>query len=127
MNSPEIPTQPAPRSRRNFPPPGAIAIACLLLLESGATAFSLLTLLQRRSPMAIPVSLGATLLFLGGAGLLRLRRWGWALAMAASMLTVCYALYLTLALRELPLLIPAALHTVFFMYLLRPTVRDRMR
>ena len=77
--------------------------------------------------MAIPVSLGATLLFLGGAGLLRQRRWGWALALAAAMLTVCYALYLTLALRELPLLIPAALHTVFFLYLVRPEVRERMR
>jgi len=36
-------------------------------------------------------------------------------------------LYLALALRTLALLFPAALHTVFFMYLLRPTVRERMR
>jgi hypothetical protein len=82
---------------------------------------------QQHNGMAIPVAIAAMLLFLGGAGLLRQKRWGWALAMAAAMLTVCYALYLALAMRTLALLFPAALHTVFFMYLLRPTVRERMR
>jgi hypothetical protein len=117
----------APRPRGKWPPPGAIAIACLLLLESGATAFSLLAMAQQHNGMAVPTAIAAMLLFLGGAGLLRQKRWGWALAMAAAMLTVCYALYLALALRTLALLFPAALHTVFFMYLLRPTVRERMR
>jgi hypothetical protein len=127
MTDPEQSAPPVPQWRQNWPLPGVVAIACLLLLESGATAFTLLPLIARRNPMAVPTAIAAALLFLGGAGLLRQKRWGWALAMAAAMLPVCYALCLALALRTLALLFPAALHTVFFLYLMRPTVREGMR
>jgi uncharacterized membrane protein (DUF2068 family) len=113
--------------KRNLPLPGVAAIACLLLLEAGATAFSLLPMYERRSPATIPVAIGALLLFAGGAGLLRQKRWGWALALSAALITVCYSLYLTIIFRTVQFLIPAALHMVFFLYLVRPTVRVRMR
>ncbi len=115
------------KPRRNLPLPGVAAIACLLLLESGATAFSLLPLAERRNPIAIPVGIGAMLLFGGGAGLLRQKRWGWALALAAAFVTICYSLYLMMEFRTPQFLIPTALHLVFFLYLVRPTVRVRMR
>jgi hypothetical protein len=123
----EIRSERRPAFRRNLPLPGVAAIACLLLLEAGATAFSLLPLVERRSAVAIPVAVGAMMLFGAGAGLLRQKRWGWALGLAAALLTVCYALYLAAYLRTPQLLIPAALHMVFFLYLVRPTVRVRMR
>jgi hypothetical protein len=118
---------PSPAFRKNLPLPGVAAIACLLLLESGMTAFSLLPLYERRSPVIVPVAIGAMMLFGAGAGLLRQKRWGWAMSLAAALLTVCYFLYLATYLRDPRPLFPAALHMVFFLYLVRPTVRVRMR
>lgn len=112
---------------RRIPLPGVAAIACLMLLEAGATAFSLLPLLQRRNPVLYPATAAAILLFLAGAGLLRQKRWGWAMALAAALLTVCYSLYLAIVLRSPQFLIPALLHMVIFLYLVRPVVRVRMR
>jgi hypothetical protein len=119
--------QTPPSRRRNLPLPGVAAIACLLLLESGMTAFSLLQLMERRDARVVPVAIGAMLLFLGGAGLLRQKRWGWALALAAALLTSCGGLYLTLHMRALGWLFLAMLYMVFFLYLVRPVVRARMR
>jgi hypothetical protein len=130
-DNPEFETrQPAPRSTRwsrNLPLPGVAAIACLLLFESGIAFFAMLHFLQQRSMIAAPIFVATLLMFCGGAGLLRRYRWGWAIALANALLTASYSLYLAIAGRAAQPLIPAALYLVFFFYLIRPTVRVRLR
>ena len=67
-------------------------------------------------------------LFVAAAvGLVRLYRWGWALAIAASFLLMCYGVWVFLHLRQGPALVMSFLNLIFFFYLVRPEVRDRLR
>jgi len=115
------------RTRSNLPLPGMAAISCLLLLEAGMLFFFMLPQLQHRSWAAVPMFLTALLMFLGGAGLLRQKRWGWAIALATAVLAMSYYCYLAAFFRTPQPLIPAALHLVFFFYLMRMDVRLRLR
>jgi hypothetical protein len=62
-----------------------------------------------------------------GAGLARLRRWGWALTAGASFLLMGYGVLLYLRLHMLGALMSSFLNLVFFLYLVRPEVRERLR
>jgi uncharacterized membrane protein len=69
-----------------------------------------------------------SLLFVAAAvGLVRLYRWGWALAIAASFLLMGYGVWVFLHLRQGPALVMSFLNLIFFFYLVRPEVRDRLR
>ena len=68
-----------------------------------------------------------TLLALGIFGLLRLRRWGWALVLGGC-LTLCIGnLFVFQKTHVLPFLVQGLFALVFFLYLVRPEVRDRLR
>ncbi|HEX4040015.1 MAG TPA: hypothetical protein VHX37_18320 [Acidobacteriaceae bacterium] len=64
---------------------------------------------------------------MAGQGLLRLRRWGWALSLAAVLLTATYEIWFVAKTHELGLIVMAGLNLVFFLYLVRPEVRERLR
>ena len=73
-----------------------------------------------------------TMLVVGVFGLLRLRRWGWALVLGGTLFTAfSYVLrFITSHLpinQGAPLLVWAAFFTVFFLYLVRDEVRTRVR
>jgi hypothetical protein len=68
-----------------------------------------------------------TMIAAGVFGMLTLRRWGWALVLGAALLASLAYLYMGLQMHIVPLFIMAALHFVFFLYLIRPEVRSRMR
>ena len=67
------------------------------------------------------------LMLLGSVGMLLLRRWGWSLVLAASALSSAYFLFLAVRLGQFPGYLMAAIQMVFFLYLIRPEVRARMR
>jgi hypothetical protein len=68
-----------------------------------------------------------TLLAAGVFGLLRLRRWGWALVLGGC-LTLCIGnLFVFQKTHVLPFLVQGLFALVFFLYLVRPEVRDRLR
>jgi hypothetical protein len=68
-----------------------------------------------------------TLLAVGVFGLLRLRRWGWALVLAGC-LTLCMGnLFVFQKTHGGPFLVQALFAMVFFLYLVRTEVRDRLR
>ncbi len=67
------------------------------------------------------------LMLLGAVGMLLLRRWGWALVLAASALSGSYFLFIAVRLGQFPGYLMAAIQMVFFLYLVRPEVRARMR
>ena len=60
------------------------------------------------------------------AGLLRLLRWAWALALSAVFLLAVYNLWFFLSQHQFSALIQGLLNLVFFLYLVRPEVRERL-
>jgi hypothetical protein len=68
-----------------------------------------------------------TLLAAGVFGLLRLRRWGWALVLGGC-LTLCAGnLFVFQKTHAAPFLVQGLFALVFFLYLVRTEVRDRLR
>ena len=68
-----------------------------------------------------------TLLAVGIFGLLRLQRWGWALVIAGCLLVSGGDLYFFSKTHVPFFLIRGAFEMVFFLYLVRTEVRDRLR
>ena len=68
-----------------------------------------------------------TLLVVGVFGLLRLRRWGWAIVTAGCVLMAGGYFYGYHAAHRAPFIIQGLFALVFFLYLSRPEVRDRLR
>ncbi len=60
-------------------------------------------------------------------GLLMLFRWAWALALAAVFLLVVYNLWIFSSLHQGAALVQGLLNLVFFLYLVRPEVREKLR
>jgi hypothetical protein len=61
------------------------------------------------------------------AGLLKLFRWAWALTLAAVFLLVAYNLWIFSSQHQGAALVQGLLNLVFFLYLIRPEVRERLR
>jgi hypothetical protein len=62
-----------------------------------------------------------------GHGLLRLRRWGWALTLATVFLSALWGLWTLVHFHEMPLLIMILVNAILFLYLIRPEVTTRLR
>jgi glycerol-3-phosphate acyltransferase PlsY len=60
-------------------------------------------------------------------GLMLLLRWAWALALAAVFLLVVYNLFVFSTQHQSAALVQGLLNLVFFLYLVRPEVRQRLR
>ncbi|HEV2213645.1 MAG TPA: hypothetical protein VGR64_00065 [Terracidiphilus sp.] len=60
-------------------------------------------------------------------GLMLLLRWAWSLALAAVFLLAAYNLILFSMHQQFPALVQGLLNLVFFLYLIRPEVRARLR
>jgi uncharacterized membrane protein (DUF2068 family) len=60
-------------------------------------------------------------------GLLKLRRWGWALTLAAAFLSMCYGAFVFFHFHQLPMIVMVAVNLIFFLYLVRPEVLERLK
>ena len=60
-------------------------------------------------------------------GLLKLRRWGWALTLGAAFLSMCYGVYVLFHFRQLPMIVMVAVNLVIFLYLVRPEILERVK
>jgi hypothetical protein len=60
-------------------------------------------------------------------GLLKLRRWGWALTLAAAFLSMCYGVYVFFHFHQLPMAVMVMVNLVIFLYLVRPEVLERLK
>jgi uncharacterized membrane protein (UPF0136 family) len=60
-------------------------------------------------------------------GLLRLRRWGWALTLAAAFLSVCYGTFMLVRFHQVPMIVMVVVNLIFFLYLIRPEVLQRVK
>jgi uncharacterized membrane protein (DUF2068 family) len=75
-----------------------------------------------------PAVLILCVLFAAAAqGLLKLRRWGWALALGAAFLSMCYGTFMLIRFHQLPMIVMTVVNLIFFLYLIRPEVIERVK
>jgi Predicted membrane protein (DUF2127) len=102
--------------------PGMAGVALYMLVLASVVGFGAATGRFPRLFFAV------CLLFAAAAvGLLRLYRWGWALASAAAFLLVSYQVWAFVRTHQAQALVMSFLNLIFFLYLIRPEVRDRLR
>jgi hypothetical protein len=119
--TPEQPAQATHSARlRQFP--GLAAISLYMLLLAGVICFSVV---HRNVP---PLYLFFSVFFVAGAlGLLMMLRWGWALVVAAVAMMSAFFLW-TFSTQHLDSsLVQGLLNLVFFLYLVRSDLREKMR
>jgi hypothetical protein len=106
-----------------LPLPGLAAIALYLLVLAGVIILGVVTGRHYR-----PVFLVFSALFIASsAGLLMLFRWAWSLALAAVLLLAINNLWIFASDHQPAGLVQGLLNLVFFLYLIRPEVREKLR
>lgn len=112
---------------RQLPLPGMAAISVWMLALS---LIGVLGVLNNRFPpggIRIVVLLLSSLFAVAGLGLMRLRRWGWALTLGAAFLSTGISLYGLFRLHQSHWLLTGIVNFIFFLYLIRPEVTERLR
>lgn len=112
-----------PLLKRELPLPGVAAICLYLLLLSGAIIYGVVSG-GHYPPLFLVL---AALLITASAGLIVSFRWAWALALGAVFLLTAYFGWLYAAQHQPPAAVQGLLNLVFFLYLIRPEVRERLR
>lgn len=103
--------------------PGLAAISFYLLVLAGIIILGVVA--GGHYP---PVFLLFAAVFItASGGLLMLFRWAWALALAAVFLLVIYNAWIFSSQHQGAALVQGLLNLVFFLYLIRPEVRERLR
>jgi uncharacterized membrane protein (DUF2068 family) len=102
--------------------PGLVAISIYMLLLAARTVVYVVNHRIGMLYLVFPV------LFISGAlGLLLLLRWAWALALAAVALASATFLFEFSSHHSLPSLMQGLLNLVFFLYLVRTEVREKLK
>jgi hypothetical protein len=123
MSEEELNNEVPPPRARLLPLPGLAAIALYLLMLSGIIVLGVVA--GRHYPPLYLVLSAA--LIAASAGLLRLFRWAWAMALSAVFLLALYNLWVFSSLHLGGALVQGLLNLVFFLYLVRPEVREKLR
>jgi hypothetical protein len=106
-----------------MPPPGLVAIALYLLALAGVIILGVASG-GRYPPVYLVFS---ALLIAACAGLLLLLRWAWAMALSAVFLLAVYDVGIFTSRHQAPALVQGLLNLVFFFYLVRTEVRQKLR
>jgi hypothetical protein len=118
------PPAPVPLPRKELLPlPGLAAISLYLLALAGVIVFGVVNG-AHYPPLYLFFSAA---FFTASGGLLMLFRWAWALALAAVLLLAVYNLWIFSSVHQGAGLVQGLLNLVFFLYLVRPEVRERLR
>jgi uncharacterized membrane protein (DUF2068 family) len=107
---------------RNIPLPGMAVISIWMLAQSAIGTFGVL---HHVFPPAVLIF--AALFAAAAIGLLRQRRWGWALALAAAFLSMCWGTYAVFRMHQEQWVVMAVVNLVFFLYLVRPEIQQRVK
>jgi hypothetical protein len=114
-------TSPLPKPL--FPLPGLAAISLYLLVLA---AVIILGVVAGGHYPPLFLIFAATFIA-ASAGLFKLFRWAWSLALAAVLLLVVYNLWIFSAEHQPAALVQGLLDLIFFLYLVRPEVRSQLR
>ena len=107
--------------------PGVAGICVFMLVLTLVNAFAALTGKFGVGSAKYGVLALCTLLAAGVFGLLRLRRWGWALVLGGCLTLSLGNLFVFEKTHAGPFLLQGLFALVFFLYLVRTEVRDRLR
>ena len=110
-------------AKRELPLPGVAAIALYLLLIAGTIVVGVVS--GGHYPWAF--LLFSAVFMAASAGLIVGFRWAWALALAAVFLLMGYNLWIFSRQHDAPPAVQGFLNLVFFLYLVRPEVRARLK
>jgi hypothetical protein len=113
---------PRPPWHERLPLPGVLAISLYLLLLAGVIILGVAG--GHYPPMLLVVSAA---FIAGSAGLILLLRWAWALALGAVFLLACYYIWIFSSQHIGGALVQGLLNLVFFLYLVRTEVREKLR
>ena len=111
------------KTAERLPLPGLVAISLYLLFISACIIFGVVVP-HTNSPLFL---LLAAAFITAAAGLLLFFRWAWAMALGAVFLLVVYDLWIFSIQHEPPALVQGLLNLVFFLYLVRTDVRNKLR
>jgi lysylphosphatidylglycerol synthetase-like protein (DUF2156 family) len=106
--------------------PGVAGISMFLLLMTLLNVFAALSSRFGSGVYKLGILALCTILVAGLLGLLRMRRWGYAIVLAGCALLAASYFYLFSRSHQLPYAIQGGFMLCFFLYLVRPEVRDRM-
>ena len=107
--------------------PGVAGISMFMLVLTMINAFAALQGKFGDGRGKYGVLALCTLLAAGVFGLLRLRRWGWALVLGGCVMLCAGNLFVFQRTHGAPFLVQGLFALVFFLYLVRTEVRDRLR
>ncbi len=108
--------------RGNVPLPGVLAIALYLLLLSATIVAGVVG--RHYGPIYLVF---AVVFVSASAGLIVGFRWAWVLALSAVFLLMSYNFWLFASQHAAAMAVQGGLNLVFFLYLIRPEVRARLR
>ena len=114
-------------ARSNLPLPGMAAISLWMLGLALVGVAGVLTGHYPTGAARIAILVLCSLFAIAGLGLVRLRRWGWALTLGAVFLSMCFGCYSLFRFRQGQWVVMAVINLVFFLYLVRPEVTGRLR
>ncbi len=120
-----LPGTPAGESKGMLP--GMALIGMYLLVLAMLNAFAAMNGTFGHSAAKYSILGVCTLLVVGVFGMLRLRRWGWSLVTAGCLLMAAGYFYGFHRTHIPPYIINGLFALVFFLYLSRPEVRERLR
>lgn len=122
-------TTPVSRPRnspRQLPLPGMAVIALWMLALATIGVVGVLTHRYPTRGAEIAVLILSTLFAIGGLGLMRRRRWGWALSLGATFISMSFAFYSLAHTHAESWIVMGVANLVFFMYLVRREVLERL-
>lgn len=102
--------------------PGMAVISLWMLVLCGMGLIGVI--LRRLSPGMLVI---CVMFALAANGLLKLKRWGWAMTLAAAFLSMCYAAYTLFRFHQIQMIAMLLLNLVFFLYLIRSEVIERLK
>ena len=116
-----------PLTTSGNPLPGMAAISLWMLGLALMGVAGVLTGYYPTGGARIAILILCTLFAIAGLGLARLQRWGWALTLGAVFLCLCFGCYSLFRFHQVQWIVMAVVNLVFFLYLVRPEVTERLR
>lgn len=110
-----------------LPLPGMAAISLWMLALALIGVAGVLTGRYPSGGARVGILILCTVFAAAGLGLIRVRRWGWALALGAIFCSMCFGCYSLFRFHQGQWLVMVVINLVFFLYLVRPEVIGRLR
>jgi hypothetical protein len=112
---------------RKLPLPGMAAISLWMLALALMGVAGVLTGHYPAGGPRVGILILCTVFALAGLGLMRMRKWGWALTLGAVFCSMCFGCYSLFRFHQTQWVVMVVINLVFFLYLVRGEVIERLR